>query len=206
MLTIGVDLGGTNLAAGIVDNGKILHKMSVATNFKEGAGALIADIARLCNELTADFENIVSIGIGCPGIVNPKEGILVKAPNLGLFNIEISQPLSRLLNLPVFIENDANCAALGEHSRGAAKGAVSSITVTLGTGVGGGIIIDGKIYSGPFFGAGEIGHHVIVVGGEACNCGRRGCWEAYASANALKKQGFSPRTIFKDAKTNEAAK
>jgi len=193
IVRIGVDLGGTNIAAGIVnDDGKVLSKTSCPTR----AGSFVDDIVRLCKGLA---EKISSVGIGCPGTVNPQKGILIYAPHLnGAKNVAVSQQVFRLLNIPVAIENDANCAALGEATYGTAKDSRNSVTITLGTGIGGGIIIDGKIYSGSFFGAGEIGHHVIRANGRACPCGMRGCWEAYASATALvvsaRKSGLDHTT------------
>jgi glucokinase len=223
MISIGIDLGGTNMSAGIVDSGVILHKKTIQTNVIGGPEKIMADMAWLCEELAKEYginlEHILSVGIGSPGTVDPKQGIVQKAANLGFINTSISQPMSRLLShpLPIYLENDANCAALGEHIYGAAKGSATSITITLGTGIGGGIIIDGKVYSGPFSGAGELGHHVIKMGGEACTCGRLGCWEAYASALALKRDGqrvaeklnipdkISARTIFISAKGGNPA-
>ena len=193
MYNIGIDLGGTNIAGGIVDNtGKLVYKKSVPTLHERGAEAVIKDIIALCKsmaeESSVELSQIKSLGIGCPGTVNPPEGILVYATNLNFKNIHIGDMVGKELNLPVYIENDANCAALGESLFGAAKGSKNSVTVTLGTGVGGGIIIDGSIYSGSFFGAGELGHHIIRMGGELCGCGSRGCWEAYASATGLIRE------------------
>jgi glucokinase len=186
-MRIGVDLGGTNIAAGIVsDGGKVLAKKSLPTRQERGHAAVLADITRLCKELADESPAPVRhVGIGCPGTVNSADGIVLLAPNAGLRNIPISHEISRLLNIPVLVDNDANCAALGEAKFGAARGSQNSITVTLGTGIGGGIVIGGKIYTGTFFGAGEIGHQIIRVGGNVCGCGRRGCWEAYASAASL---------------------
>ncbi|MCL2564960.1 MAG: ROK family protein [Defluviitaleaceae bacterium] len=201
MYNIGIDLGGTNIAGGIVDSdGKLVHKKSIPTLHARGADTVITDIITLCKDLAQEssinFDQIKSIGIGCPGIVNPPDGILIYATNLNFKDVSIGEKVSKVLNLPVYIENDANCAALGESMFGAAKGSKHSVAVTLGTGVGGGIIIDGSIYSGPFFGAGELGHHIIRIGGELCGCGGMGCWEAYASATALIRE------TVKEAKNN----
>jgi len=190
MYNIGIDLGGTNIAGGIVDStGKLVHKKSVPTLHARGAEAVIEDIITLCKDLAHEssigLNQVKSVGIGCPGIVNPPEGILIYATNLNFNDVHIGEMVGNELNLPVYIENDANCAALGESIFGAAKGSKHSVAITLGTGVGGGIIIDGSIYSGSFFGAGELGHHVINIGGELCGCGGRGCWEAYVSATGL---------------------
>ncbi|MCL2575490.1 MAG: ROK family protein [Defluviitaleaceae bacterium] len=209
MHRIGIDLGGSNIVVGIVNSGKILHKKSVGTPNNINAETLIAKIVRLCNEILdenkIELSKISSIGIGVPGSVNPYTGELIKAPNLGIYNINISHGMKRLLGVDVYVDNDANCAALGEFEYGAAKGTTSSITVTLGTGIGGGIILNGKIYHGAFFGAGEIGHHVIKTGGKLCNCGKKGCWEAYASATALRRigGGKGPKRIFGDARSGD---
>jgi glucokinase len=185
-----VDLGGTNIAAGIVDDdGKVLAKKSVATQAQKGPDVVLADILRLCKELMGESAVPVRhVGIGIPGTVNSSRGMVLMAPNINFKNVPVSQEMSRLLNIPVYLDNDANCAALGEARFGAARGSQNSITVTLGTGVGGGIIIGGKIYTGTFFGAGEIGHQIIRAGGNVCGCGQRGCWEAYASAASLIRQ------------------
>lgn len=187
MYRIGVDLGGTNIAAGMVnDDGKIIAQKSLPANSQRGPQAVLADIVQLCKNLMDETATSARhVGIGCPGTVNSKEGVILTAPNIGFHDIPISQEVSKLLNIPVYIDNDANCAALGEAKFGAAKGYETSVTITLGTGVGGGIIIDGKIYTGPFFGAGEVGHQIIRAGGAMCGCGKPGCWEAYASATAL---------------------
>ncbi len=190
MYYIGVDLGGTNIAAGIVEeNGTIIRKASVPTLGERNYQEVLKDLAQLCIKLMEEegltIKDIHSIGIGSPGTPDPKNGIWVYASNLNFDNIPICAEVRKYIDVPVYIENDANCAALGESTCGAAKGYNNSLTITLGTGVGSGIIIGGKIYSGSFFAGGEIGHHVINVDGELCGCGRKGCWEAYASATGL---------------------
>lgn len=206
MYHIGVDLGGTNIAAGIVDStGKILAKKSVLFVMRHNHEELAEDIVNLCKDLAVEtsisLEIISSIGIGVPGVVSPKNGMVMLAGNLGVEDMPISHLVGQVLKIPVFIENDANCAALAEATFGAASGSRNSITITLGTGVGGGIIIDGKIYSGAFFGAGEM-HQVIRGGGVLCQCGRQGCWEAYASAGGLVRElrqlGVTDKTTAKD--------
>jgi len=193
MYKIGVDLGGTNIAAGIVDEqGNIVLKKSVPTLSNRGVDMVVADMITLCKSLIAEkslaASDIKSIGIGCPGVVDPPNGTIIYATNIGFKNINIAKMISSELNVPVHIENDANAAALGESAFGAAKGSEHSVTITLGTGIGGGLIIGGAIYSGPFFGAGEFGHHIIRMDGEVCGCGNKGCWEAYASATALIRE------------------
>ncbi|MCL2753743.1 MAG: ROK family protein, partial [Defluviitaleaceae bacterium] len=128
-------------------------------------------------------------------------------PNLGIENVDISHQMSMLLNKDVYVENDANCAALAEHRFGVAVGTKNSVTITLGTGIGGGIIIDNKIFAGSLFGGGEIGHHVIKARGEKCSCKRHGCWESYASATALRRMagGKSPKEVFAKARAGDKA-
>jgi len=212
-MRIGVDLGGTNIAVGLVDDdGKLITKKSAPTLPTRGMDGVIGDIVGLCRDLIADSPNPVkSLGIGCPGTVNPQTGTIVCAVNIGFFDMPIAQVVSSALSLPVYVENDANCAALAEALFGAAVGSNNSVTITLGTGIGGGIVVDGKIYSGSFFGAGEVGHHVIKMDGELCSCGQKGCWEAYASAAALIRDAARVgldaeivKNIFKVAKTGNA--
>ena len=196
---LGIDLGGTNIAVGLVaEDGTLLHKDSVPTRSQNGYKTLIADMASLCEKIIVDSgtdrNNITAVGVGCPGLCDVENGVLVFANNLGLRHAPIRDDLQAALGIPVYIGNDANCAALGESIAGAAKGSDSSITVTLGTGVGGGIIIDQKIVTGAYGGGGEVGHIPICFDGEACSCGNIGCWEAYASATALIRQAKNAAT------------
>ena len=192
MVRLGVDLGGTNIAVGIVDEKfNIIHKDSVPTGASRPAECIVADIATLCKKVIADasltMEDVSAIGIAAPGTINSKDGVVEYANNLPFRHFPIASLLRSELDaqIPVFVENDANAAAWGEAIAGAAKGAADSVMITLGTGVGGGIIINHKLYSG-FNGAGaELGHMVIVKDGAPCSCGRKGCWEAYSSATAL---------------------
>ena len=189
-MKIGIDIGGTTIIGGVVDaDGKIIIKKSIPTLPERENGLIVADIIALCKSLISDksilTKNIQSIGIGSAGIIDPQRGIVINAANLGFMNVPLGDMLKAELDYPIHIDNDANCAALGESTFGAAKGSKNSVTVTLGTGIGGGIVADGSIYSGSFFGAGEVGHHIICFDGELCNCGLKGCWEVYASANAL---------------------
>ncbi len=193
MYRIGVDLGGTNIAAGLVDESyKIIRKKSVPTGADRAPELIVADMAKLCRTLCeeekVDLANVVSVGIASPGIANHDTGVVEYANNLPFINFPIASMLSEQLDgKPVYIENDANAAALGEAVAGAAKGTRSSVMITLGTGVGGGIIIDGKVYSGFNYAGAELGHIVIEHDGRQCSCGRKGCWEAYSSATALIK-------------------
>lgn len=193
MLYLGIDVGGSNLAAAVIDSDmNILGRSKLKTpkgTDHEAFYDAIAEAARIAVESAGiSLADCSYCGIGCPGIINARAGILIYSGNLGFENLPLCFEMSKRLGLSVYIENDANCAALGEATAGAAKGAESMLAVTLGTGVGGGIIIDGKIYSGVNGVAGEIGHMIIHPDGEECTCGRRGCWETYASATALKRQ------------------
>ena len=190
MYYLGVDLGGTNIAVGIVnETGYLMRKLSVPTNAERGCEAVLEDIAGLCLQILhvhgIDLNEIHSIGIGSPGTVDNNKGFIVYANNIKFKNTPIRKIIQKYIDLPVFLTNDANAAAFAEHCSGAAKGYTNSITITLGTGIGGGIIIGGRILSGSFEGGGEVGHHVIVLNGEQCTCGRKGCWEVYASATGL---------------------
>ncbi len=190
MYYLGVDLGGTNIRAGLVDEyGDIIRMNNLPTLRERGFEPIVRDIAMLVRGLIEDESldpaDIEHIGIGIPGTVNRKKGLLIYANNFDFANVPVVEQLRSHIDLPVYLQNDANCAALGESAAGAAKDVNDSITLTLGTGIGGGIIAGGKVYSGFNDAAGELGHTVIVRGGEQCTCGRKGCWEAYASATAL---------------------
>lgn len=191
MYRIGIDLGGTNIAAGLVDeNYSIIAKMSVPTGAAREPEEIISDMAALCKKLCAansvDIADIRSAGIASPGIAESATGTVRYANNLPFRNFRITELLSELTGIcDVRVENDANAAAWGEAVAGAAKGTGNSVMITLGTGVGGGIIIDNKIYSGFNSAGAELGHIVIEYNGRRCSCGRRGCWEAYSSATAL---------------------
>jgi glucokinase len=190
---IGVDIGGTNIAAGVVDgNGTILHKQSIKTNTAAGYDAIIRETAELINALIAESgtarTDIAQIGVGCPGCCNQDTGIVELCVNLGWKDVPLVKDLGALTGIPVGIENDANAAAYGEFVAGAAKGTKSAVAITLGTGVGSGVIIDGKLLHGSNFAGAEIGHMVIQVGGELCGCGRHGCFEVYSSATGLIRE------------------
>ena len=191
MYRIGVDLGGTNIAAGLVDeNYNIIKKASIPTNVSRGADAIVSDISalciRLCEEIGISTDDIDAIGIAAPGAANYTDGYVEYANNLPFQHYPICEVVSRETGIKeVHVENDANAAAWGEAVAGAAKGAGKSVMITLGTGVGGGIVLDGKVYSGFNYAGAELGHIVIEHNGRPCSCGRNGCWEAYSSATAL---------------------
>ena len=187
---IGIDLGGTNIVAGVVDeNYQILTKASVKTNLPRPEQEIAADMAAVARQAAEEaglsLDQIEWVGVGTPGIANSATGIIEYSNNLGFYNTPMVQYLEEALGRPAFIENDANAAAYGEYVAGAAKGAKHAVCITLGTGVGGGIIIDGKIYCGSNFGGAEIGHTVIDVNGPMCSCGRKGCFEVFSSATGL---------------------
>lgn len=201
MYSIGIDLGGTNIAAGIMQDKKLLKTLSVPTNAGRPSDEIIRDMADLCARLEklVGVNSVDSVGIGTPGVVDTKNGVVYNAVNISPEPIDLRGGLAAYISAPVYVENDANCAAVGEAVCGASAGYANSVMVTLGTGVGGGIITDGKLFSGVKGGGGEIGHMVICAdGGELCKCGRRGCFEKYASASALVR-------MMEDAAKNDGA-
>jgi len=186
---VGVDLGGTKIAAAIVsENGDIIKRVNMPTKATEGPDAVVNGVITACESLLED-ETIVptSIGIGVPGQVRDDIGMVVFTPNLPLKGVYMTKELNKKYDCPVRLGNDANCAALGEVVSGGAKGSRDVVMITLGTGLGGGIIIGGKLHTGLSGAAGELGHMVIIAGGRECGCGRLGCWESYASAGGLIK-------------------
>ena len=187
---IGIDLGGTFIKGGIVDDeGNILLQDSIPTECEKGPSTVIKNIATLCNKLLKNtnltVDDVIGIGVGSPGMIDSKNGEVIYANNLGWEHVFLSKELEKLTSLPVKIVNDANAAALGESKFGCAKDYNNAVMLTLGTGIGGGIIIDRKLFEGNQSAGAEIGHSVIVADGEMCTCGRKGCLEAYASATAL---------------------
>lgn len=209
---IGIDLGGTFVKAGVVDeNCNIVAKASVDSADVAGDAEKVADrMAECARQALANanltMDDVESIGIGTPGSVDPNTGMIIYANNLNFLNTPMRQYLEARTGKKIYLENDANVAAYGEVLAGAAKGYNDAIVITLGTGVGGGIIIDGKIYSGFNHFGGELGHAVIVKGGRQCTCGRKGCLEAYSSATALIKMTQEAMEANKDSKLWEVAK
>ena len=195
-LYIGIDVGGTAIKGVVIDeSGKLYGEDSIPTTTGEG---IVDCIVTLVNRLMKDGKNnFKGVGIGCAGVIDSKDGKVVLAKNLFLENFPLVKLLNEKTNLPVKITNDANAAALGEAKFGAGKNYKNSILVTLGTGVGGGIVIDGKLFEGNKSAGAEIGHMVIEKGGQLCSCGRRGCFEAYSSATALKR--FTKLAMEEDA-------
>ena len=213
LYTIGIDLGGTNIVASVVDDDyNIIGTSKTPTNSPRSADEIFDDIADVCEEAVKTagltMEDIDSVGMGTPGTVN-QDGVIEFANNLAFNNVPARTMLAKRINKPeekVFIENDANCAALGEAYAGCGNGAKDFVAVTLGTGVGSGVIIGGKIVNGVNYAGGECGHMVIVVDGEQCSCGRKGCWEAYASATALIRQTKKAMEEYPDSLMHKLAK
>ena len=230
MYYIGIDLGGTNIAAGIVtEEGKIVVKDSVPTLSERPTDEIVTDMANLSKKLVQsigiEMNEIKGIGIGCPGTIDFETGEIVYSNNIKINHYPLADKFKEHIPLPVKVDNDANCAALGEYKINGHCASVFAL-VTLGTGVGGGVIINGKVFRGFNGAAGELGHMTIVSGGKMCTCGKEGCLESYASATALisqtkdalethkdtimhgivKKEGkISGRTAFEAAKQGDEA-
>lgn len=189
--SIGIDMGGTKIAAGLVnEEGKIINKLVSPTKASRSSEEIAGDVASLESQLMANAQlkasDIEFCGIATPGIANASTGCVDFCSSLPFLRFPLVKFLYERVPIKNYgIENDANAAAKGEHLFGAAKGAKDSVMITLGTGVGGGIIIDNKIVVGCNYAAGELGHIVIQHNGRPCGCGRRGCWEAYSSATGL---------------------
>jgi glucokinase len=188
---IGVDLGGTNLRTSLLTPaGDILDRRKEPTHAADGWSKVVK---RLAENIAQQREtavrrgfDVLAVGVGAPGVIHMDSGIVVKSPNFPDWNnLPLREELERALHIPVFIENDANAAALGEQWRGAGKGISSMILLTLGTGVGGGIVLDNKIWHGADGMAGELGHMTLVPDGRQCTCGNTGCLETYASARGI---------------------
>ena len=194
MYYIGIDVGGMSIKAGVADiNGNVLHKTTIVTRGNYDAEYTISNdihklIVKLLDEANIPEEKIAAVGIGQAGSIDSERGIINYWNNIPMKNVHVVEELKKWHKTPVFIDNDANVAALGECVFGAAKGLRNVMLVTLGTGVGSGIIIDGKVYRGEYGAGAEAGHMRIVMNGEPCTCGGRGCWEAYASVSALIRQ------------------
>ena len=191
---IGIDLGGTNIAAAVVDeNGMIYGRSKRKTDAPRSCNLIFDDMAKCAKDAAKEsglsFEkDIEAVGIGCPGAINTDEGTVEFSNNLGFYDAPIVKYMKKALSKKIYVENDANAAAWGEFLAGCGKYTNNFVMVTLGTGVGSGIVENGRLLRGAYGKGAEIGHMVIHEGGEKCTCGRRGCFEAYASATALIKQ------------------
>lgn len=201
MILIGIDLGGTNIAVGAVDeDGRILYQTSVKTLAQRPFAEVVRDMAACAKKVMDALpgREFGGIGIGIPGVADEK-GVVLNCTNLGWFNEPLADEMRKYFDLPVYIGNDANVAALAECCAGAAKGCRSSVMITLGTGVGGGIVIDGKPWNGAHGRGGEIGHMTLVPDGVPCTCGNNGCVERYCSATALIRMGQQECRAFPDS-------
>jgi len=186
---VGIDIGGTNVVVGTVpeDGSEVLGLVSEPTFAEQGADAVLARIVKLARAsmAAARGKEIAGIGIGSPGPLDTARGVVLLTPNLGWTNFPVRDRLAQALGLPAALDNDANCAIFGEWWRGAARGARQVVGLTIGTGIGGGIVLAGEIYHGASDIAGEIGHMTIDLNGRRCKCGNYGCLEAYASGPAI---------------------
>lgn len=191
MYRIGVDLGGTNIVVGVInEENKIIAKASRKTNSPRPAEGIFDDMADAIKEAMEQaqitFKDVISVGVGTPGSVNKGDELIDFANNLAFDNVPAYALLRERIGFDkVYFDNDANCAALGEAVAGCGKGVKNFVMITLGTGVGSGIIANGRLVTGLNYAAGEMGHMVISYDGVPCNCGRKGCWESYSSATAL---------------------
>jgi len=189
---VGIDLGGTNIKTGVVDSeGNLINKIKIKTHAERTMEEIIHDMGQTALDVIKDagleVSDISAIGIGSPGTPDNLSGVLVYSSNLPFNMAPMRKLIREVVDLPVYIDNDANCAAMAEAVAGAAKGTKDSVTITLGTGVGAGVIVNGRIYSGFNQAGSEFGHTVLVSGGIQCKCGRKGCFEQYASASALAR-------------------
>lgn len=214
MVSLGIDIGGTSAKIGIVDKeNKVIAETKVVTGVKK-AEEIIENIAKaalqLMEEHNISMEQCGKVGVGVPGLVDKKEGMVLYSNNLQWENVKLAEEFKKYLPLPVSIANDADCAALGEAVAGAGRGVQNLVMLTLGTGVGGGVILNGQLFTGSILGGIELGHMVIHEKGELCTCGRRGCLEAYASATAMRREAkkaygtsLEPLEIFEKANAND---
>lgn len=184
MSAIGIDIGGTKIAIGIVDDGKIIHYARHDFIYFTDTGGLIAFLTRMINGLAADFQ-VEYAGIGTPGWV--VGGVVREAVNIGITELDMRKAVQACTSVPVLVENDARTALLGEFTCGAMQGCRNAMMVTLGTGIGGAFLLDGRLYRGSFGCAGEIGHVAVNPRGKRCSCGKRGCLELTASGMALAR-------------------
>lgn len=201
---IGVDLGGTNIVVGLVsEEYQIIDRCTCPTNLPRPAKAIVDNIAKLIRQLLVKqnitIEDICSIGVGVPGTANKETGMVEYANNLGFYDVPFVSLLKEYFDTKICFDNDGNAAAWGEYLAGCGKGYHSLIAITLGTGVGGGIVMNDQLYTGSNYAAAEIGHHVICMDGVPCNCGRNGCFEAYASATALIEQTKAAMDLNKES-------
>lgn len=215
----GADIGGTNVVVGVVrsDGGGPAGVRTAPTRAQEGAAATVRRIAAMAREAAAAAgvrfpEDVAGIGVGVPGPLDLASGTVLEMPNLGWKNVPLRELLAEAAGVPAILHNDADCAAYGEWRRGAGQGARCLVCLTLGTGIGGGIVLDGQLYQGAAGGAGEVGHTCVEIDGRLCGCGARGCVEAYASGPAIAARaveagygGGSPGDVTAEAVCGAAA-
>ena len=205
---IGIDQGGTNIKAGVVtEDFKIIGKATTKTLCPRPAKDICDDMAKVsieaCKDAGISVDDVEWIGIGTPGIADNVNGTIPYSNNLDFHDVPVRKYINEHISKPVYVANDANAAAYGEFVAGAAKGAKNAVCITLGTGVGSGIIVDGKILTGSNFAGGEIGHMVIEVDGPQCTCGRKGCFEVFSSATGLIRMTKEAAEADKDSVLNE---
>ncbi|RKU30730.1 ROK family protein [Candidatus Poribacteria bacterium] len=189
---VGVDMGGTKILAAIVDEeGNILGTSKIRTNAKDGSSNVIdriADCIQMVIQGTdVSRDSIQGVGIGAPGPLDPETGVVIVAPNLGWENVPLKSELEERIDIPTYVDNDVNVGTLGEHTYGAGQGIKNIVGIFVGTGIGGGIIMNGELFHGASKTAGEVGHIIVKEGGPKCGCGNRGCLEALASRTAMTK-------------------
>ena len=191
---VGVDLGGTKISAALSNlNGEVISQTTVPTNANEGEipvlNRIIESVDKVIKDGCAEYEDIAAIGIGSPGPLDAEKGIIIYTPNLPFKNFNLVDPLKNKFGVPVFLDNDANVAAIGEYMFGAGRGAKDVVFFTVSTGIGGGAVLNGKVYRGHTSNALEIGHMTVAPDGPRCNCGNIGCVEATSSGTAIAKRG-----------------
>ena len=206
---IGVDMGGTKILSAVIDaEGNILGTAKVSTKADEGTSIVIDRIAesiqKAIGKSCVDKASIQAIGIGAPGPLDPETGVVIFAPNLGWRDVPLKAELEARTGFPTFVDNDVNVGTLGEHAFGAAEGVQNVVGIFVGTGIGGGIILQGELFHGASKTAGEIGHIIVKAGGPRCGCGTRGCLEAVASRTAMAKQ--FQKAILKNGKKSVLTK
>ena len=205
MIAIGIDIGGTSIkGAAVTSEGKVLDVFSLPVNKGDSAETTVGNLINVVNEYIKEHgytkEDILGIGCGVPGVIDTKNGVVSFSGNLKWVDLPLVKMLEEGTGFPVRITNDANAAAYGEAKYGSGKKYSNIIVITLGTGVGGGIVLNGELYEGNMGKGAEMGHMVLVLDGEQCSCGRRGCFEAYASATALIRQTKEAMEAHKDSK------
>lgn len=205
MATIGIDVGGGSIKGALIDEkNQIIRQCSRINRINRESDEMAEDMADIIRELTED-ETADAIGIGLPGTVDDEAGVVVYTPNVGFRQYDLRAAIKARTGHEVHLINDANAAAFAESRIGSAQGADSVVVVTLGTGIGGGVVINGKLLTGYTGAASELGHMVIVKDGEQCSCGRKGCFEAYASATALVRMAKKAMEEHPESKMNELA-